>query len=180
MIAPDMTQHGRFVPLEQADYQALDHGVYLKGLLKPFKGKGALEAWASQCEAMRAQVIALSQRRVLAQTQRYPLRFLPLQLAQQAAGAGTSLLRWRSPDHARMGLPVWEDAMRSAAMPARLAADLYAVELDRIVLNMQISLLRTLRRQALECANKMAQAEAVYQRRQHQDATFSPPPTESL
>lgn len=171
----------RFLPLDQADYQRLDHGVYLKGLLKPFKGKGPLETWASQCDALRAQVVALAQRRVLAQAHNPPLRLLPLQLAQQTTGASTSLLRWRSPDHARMGLPVWQDTMLSPATPARLVADLYAVELDRIVLNMQVSLLRTLRRQALECASKMAQAEAVYQQRVRQGSAPFPitPPTES-
>ena len=33
-------QPARFLPLEQADFQRLEHGSYLKGLLQPFKGKG--------------------------------------------------------------------------------------------------------------------------------------------
>ena len=44
---------------------------------------------------------------------------------------------------------------------------------------MQISLTHTLARQALDCANKMAQAEAVYLRRVHGHAasTTTPPTT---
>ncbi|CFB60980.1 hypothetical protein LMG16407_01029 [Pandoraea apista] len=29
-------QPARFLPLEQADFQRLEHGSYLKGLLQPF------------------------------------------------------------------------------------------------------------------------------------------------
>ncbi len=39
------------------------------------------------------------------------------------------------------------------------------MEVQRIVLNMQISLLHTLGRQAHECANKVAQAESIYLQR---------------
>jgi hypothetical protein len=44
-------------------------------------------------------------------------------------------------------------------------ADLHAIELQRITLNMQISLLHTLGRQAQECASKAAEAEDAYLRR---------------
>jgi hypothetical protein len=39
------------------------------------------------------------------------------------------------------------------------------MELQRIALNMQISLTHSIARQALDCAGKMAQAEATYHRR---------------
>lgn len=53
----------RFTPLEQADFQRLEHAAYLKGLLQPFKGKGRLESWANQCAALRDDLIVLAQRR---------------------------------------------------------------------------------------------------------------------
>ena len=37
-----------FQGLQQAAFVKLEHAASLKGLLKPFKGKGDLEAWASQ------------------------------------------------------------------------------------------------------------------------------------
>ncbi|MGV8241896.1 DUF3158 family protein, partial [Pseudomonas aeruginosa] len=49
--------------------------------------------------------------------------------------------------------------------PVNLLADLPALELQRITLNMQISLLHTLGRQAQECASKAAQADDAYLRR---------------
>lgn len=158
-----MNQPQRFFhPLEQIDFLKLKHAGYLKGLLKPFKGKGTLEDWASQCHALRDELIALGQKHVLAQAQSYPFPLLPIELAQQKTGAGTTFLRWRTHDRSAMGVALWEEQMHQPATPVNLLDDLFALEQQRIVLNMQISLLHTLGRQALDCASKMAQAEDVY------------------
>ncbi|OVZ58322.1 integrase [Pigmentiphaga sp. NML080357] len=167
----------RFVALEQADFQRLEHAGYLKGLLQPFKGKGSLETWASQCTALRDDVIGLAQRRVLPQARTYPFSLLDVQLAQQATGAGTTFLRWRNLDRSSMGVALWEALLANPATPASLIDELYAMELQRIVLNMQISLTHSIARQALECANKAAQAEAAYLRRVHGHAASVPPTT---
>ncbi|MEB1846815.1 DUF3158 family protein [Xanthomonas campestris pv. campestris] len=167
MTAQSSAAPRHFVPLEQSDFQRLEHAAYLKGLLKPFKGKGSLEAWANQCAALRDDVIALAQRRVLPQARTYPFSLLPVQLAQQTTGAGTTFLRWRNLDRSSMGVTLWQHLIASPSTPERLIDDLYAIELQRIALNMQISLTHSMARQALECASKMAQAEAVYLRRVH-------------
>ncbi|MFV3378667.1 DUF3158 family protein, partial [Pseudomonas sp. NY11226] len=88
--SPPISHSTRFVALEQADFQRLEHAGYLKGLLQPFKGKGSLETWASLCAALRDDVIGLAQRRVLPQARTYPFSLLDVQLAQQATGAGTT------------------------------------------------------------------------------------------
>ncbi|EYS96971.1 integrase [Cupriavidus sp. SK-4] len=164
-------QPRRFTALEQADFQRLEHAGYLKGLLQPFKGKGSLEAWAGQCLALRDSVIVLAQRRVLPQARAYPFNLLNVQLAQQTTGAGTTFLRWRNVDRSSMGVALWESLIGSPAIPASLIDDLYAMEMQRIALNMQISLTHSIARNALECANKMAQAEAAYLRRTHSHST---------
>ena len=158
-------QPARFLPLEQADFQRLEHSGYLKGLLQPFKGKGSLETWASQCMSLRDEMIALAQRQVLPQARAYPFSLLDVQLAQQTTGAGTTFLRWRNLDRSAMGVALWESLLDRPATPASLIDDLYAMELQRIALNMQISLLHTLGRQAQECASKAAEAEDAYLRR---------------
>ena len=157
----------RFVPLGQADFQRLEHAGYLKGLLQPFKGKGSLETWANQCMALRDELITLAQRQVLPQARAYPFNLLDVQLAQQATGAGTTFLRWRNLDRSAMGVALWESLLDRPATPASLIDDLYAMELQRIALNMQISLTHSIARHALECASRMAQAEATYLRRVH-------------
>ena len=151
-----------FHPLQQTAFMKLEHAGSQKGLLKPFKGKGDLEAWASQCFAMRDELIALAQRQVLQQAVGHPFHLLPIELAQQTTGAGTAFLRWRRHDRSAMGVALWQELMASTSTPVNLLADLHAIELQRITLNMQISLLHTLGRQAQECASKAAEAEDAY------------------
>ena len=154
-----------FQGLQQAAFMKLEHAASLKGLLKPFKGKGDLEAWASQCFAMRDELIGLTQRQVLQQAVGHPFHLLPVELAQQTTGAGTAFLRWRKHDRSAMGVALWQELMASTGTPINLLAELHAIELQRITLNMQISLLHTLGRQAQECASKAAKAEDAYLRR---------------
>ncbi|KWV12226.1 DUF3158 family protein [Xanthomonas translucens pv. translucens] len=154
-----------FRGLEQPAFMRLEHAASLKGLLKPFKGKGDFETWASQCFAMRDEVIALAQRQVLSQACGHPFHLLSIELAQQSTGAGTAFLRWRRHDRSAMGVALWQELIASTSTPVNLLADLHAIELQRITLNMQISLLHTLGRQAQECASKASEADAAYLRR---------------
>lgn len=160
-----MNQQHPFQPLEQHAFQSLQHAAYLKGLLRPFKGKGELESWANDCFDLRDDLVSLAQRRVLPQTQRRPLNLLPAQLAQQSTGAGTTFLRWRNPDRSAMGVALWETMIASPDTPSSLIPELLALEEQRIVLNMQISLLHTLARQAQDCAGKMQRARDAAARR---------------
>ncbi|HBO0859784.1 DUF3158 family protein [Pseudomonas aeruginosa] len=171
-----MTAAQRFVALEQASFQRLEHASYLKGLLKPFKGNSALETWASQCEDLRDSLITLAQRQVLPQARSHPFNLLPVQLAQQQTGAGTTFLRWRNLDRSRMGVALWQEMLANPATPLGLVGDLHAIEVQRAVLNMQISLLHTLARQARECASKLAQADEAYLRRAGIYADMGQPP----
>lgn len=151
-----------FRPLEQSAFLHLEHAAYLKGLLRPFKSKGALEDWANLCFGLRDSLIALAQQQVLAQAVGHPFHLFPVELAQQKTGAGTTFLRWRRPDRSAMGVHLWRGLMSSPATPTNLLDDLLAMELQRAALNMQISMLHSLGRQAQDCARKMAQAEEAY------------------
>ncbi|MFJ4443364.1 DUF3158 family protein [Pseudomonas sp. NPDC089422] len=156
-----------FIPLAQADYQALAQSAYLKGLLQPFKGKGSLATWANQCLALRDGLIEVASSRVLAQARAYPFNRLPVQLYPQATGAGTTFLRWRNVSRTSMGVMLWEKLVADPTTPAVLLEDLLALEQQRIVLNLQISLTHSLGRQAVDCASKWAHAEAIYQQHTH-------------
>ncbi|OWB29456.1 DUF3158 family protein [Xanthomonas oryzae pv. oryzicola] len=169
------TRGGRFAPLQQADFRRLRQAASLKGLLQPFKGKGPLDAWASECHALRDDLMDLAQQRVLAQANRYPFLLLPVQLALQNTGAGTRFLRWRRHDRSAMGVALWRELMESAATPQGLLDDLHAIEVQRVVINMQVSLLHTLGRQAQECADKLGHADACLMRRHAPVPDRSPP-----
>src|SRR3546814_20868044 len=103
----------------------LEHAASLKGLLKPFKGKGDFEAWASQCFAMRDELIGLAQRQVLQQAVGHPFHLLPIELAQQTTGAGTTFLRCRKNDRTAMGVAPWPKLQASTCTPANLLPDLH-------------------------------------------------------
>lgn len=169
-----MNATNRFGVLEQADFQRLEHAAYLKGLLKPFKGNGELATWASQCAALRDELIDLAQRRVLAQARSHPFNLLPVQLAQQTSGAGTTFLRWRNLDRSRMGVALWEELIASPATPNSLIDALCALEQQRVVLNMQISLCHSIARQGMECASKVMSAQAARKRRETDGSEAAP------
>ena len=160
-----MTQPNYFMPLEQTAYQALEQIAYLKGLLKPFNGKGSLEDWASRCSGLRDDLITLAERRILPQARSHPFSRLPVQLALQTTGAGTTFLRWRNADRSKMGVMLWEELVSSTATPVALVPDLLMMEEQRVIINMQVSLLHSMVRQALECAGKLERAEDVAKRR---------------
>ncbi|MEW5071006.1 DUF3158 family protein, partial [Pseudomonas aeruginosa] len=111
-----------FRPLQQTAFMRLEHAGSQKGLLRPFKGKGDLEAWASQCFAMRDELIGLAQRQVLQQALGHPFHLLPIELAQQTTGAGTVFLRWRKHDRSAMGVALWQELMASTSTPVNLLA----------------------------------------------------------
>ena len=154
-----------FQLLEQPDFISLEQAASLKGLLKPFKGKRALDGLTSQCEQLRNQLIVLARTHVLQQTKSYPFSLLPVQLAQQTTSAGTVFLRWRTVDRSTMGVHLWDELIWSQKTSSNLVADLYAIEVQRIVLNMQVSLMHTIARQACACAEKLAHAQSVFEKR---------------
>ena len=160
-------QQTAFRPLQREAFQRLQQAASLKGLLKPFKGKGELTQFADLCRAQESDLKALAQE-VLSQARRYPFTLVPVRLTEQNTQAGTQFLRWQLVTDRRMGVGVWAEMMGSPRTPESMLQDLYVMELQRITLNMQMSLLHSITKQAAECAEKMGQAEAVYTARLQQ------------
>lgn len=154
-----------FTPLEQAAYAGLEQAASLKGFLKPFKGKGDLDLLAERSGKLRDDLVKVAIDHVLGQAGQEPYSMLPVQLTRQTTEAGTVFLRWRRVDRARMGVKVWEELIASEKTPAPLLQGLYELEIQRIAINMQISLVHTVARQAAECAEKMALAEETLRAR---------------
>lgn len=162
-----------FRMLEQRAFSSLEHAAFHKGLLKPFKGKGELGQFACYCEQLMEGLIHLAVHEVLAQTGRYPFTLLPVRLTRQSTGAGTVFLRWTRVDRSQMGVLLWDELLADPRTPDAMIDDLYAVEQQRIALNMQISLMHTLSRQASTCADRMSEAEAAYRHRTRFNQTTS-------
>lgn len=160
-IVPELQQTA-FRPLQQTAFQGLQQGASLKGLLKPFKGKGELDQLAALCQAIEGQLRQLAQD-VLNQARQRPFSLLPVRLTEQLTGSGTVFLRWQHVQSRRMGVGVWSEMLQTKRINENLLHDLVAIEHQRITLNMQISLIHSIGKQAAECAEKVAQADAVLQ-----------------
>ncbi|QFG29387.1 DUF3158 family protein [Pseudomonas umsongensis] len=141
-------------------YRQLAHAASLKGLLKPFKGKGELVHLAQVARDIEAQLGRLMEA-VMQQAGRPPYSMLDTRLVLQNTGAGNAFLRWRTRDFARMGVAVWEQQVANPALSPAMREGLYRFECDRIALNLQMSVVHSLFRQASTCAIKMASAEQV-------------------
>jgi len=98
-------QQTAFRPLQQEAFQRLQQAASLKGLLKPFKGKGELTQFADLCRAQESDLKALAQE-VLSQARRYPFTLVPVRLTEQNTQAGTQFLRWQQVTDRRMGVGV--------------------------------------------------------------------------
>ncbi|MCD5972576.1 DUF3158 family protein [Pseudomonas sp. CDFA 550] len=161
-------QQSTFVPLQQDAFSGLQHAPFLKGFLKPFKGKGGMLQLAELCRSLEADLNALAEDQVLAQANRHPYTLLPVRMVRQRTSAGTVFLRWQEMGTRQMGVNVWSILLADPRTPESLLQDLHTMEQQRVALNMQISLVHTIGRQAAECAEKMAQADAVYAERLQQ------------
>ena len=114
-----------------------------------------METWASQCSCATADRPGTAARAAPG-ARPYPFSLLGVQLAQQTTGAGTTFLRWRNLDRSANGRRVvggcWPPRDTGLAESTTWAA----MELQRIALNMQISLTHSIARHALECASGWA------------------------
>lgn len=154
-----------FKPLEQVAFQNLELAGYLKGFLKPFKGKRELEVWGRDCEQLRDQLIDLCKHKILDQTKSYPFALLPIRLVQHRTGHGPIYLRWSDLKRTKMGVELWQSVVKNPKIPNHIIAELLALEAQRIVINMQISVLHSMMRQVLDCAQKMHQAQITIDKR---------------
>ncbi|MGY3324061.1 MULTISPECIES: DUF3158 family protein [Pseudomonas] len=149
-----------FEALTPDAYRQLEHAASLKGLLKPFKGKGELEHLAQVAREIEAQLCRLMEA-VVQQAGQPPYSLLKIRLVLQKTSAGSTFLRWRTRDFSRMGVAVWERQISNKALPQIVRKELHRFECARIALNLQMSVVHSLYRQATTCAIKMASAEQL-------------------
>lgn len=128
----------------------------LKGLLR-VREPQALARDAAETEANLHQI----QQLLLHRAWRWPLRNLPLMLCRGPARSGADFLRWRNPQNNRSGIPGWQALVQDAAQPLAVREALLAIERDRIVFNMQMSVCTFILRQIRECSAKMTEAENI-------------------
>lgn len=114
--------------------------------------------------------------RLIQSARRYPVRQLPLIFTIGPAPSGANFLRWRNQQNNKSGTPAFCNLIGDPKIPQRARDALLEIERDRIVFNMQMSVLTFIIRQARECqekwnrqkccirGNKIADAEHELQR----------------
>ena len=90
-----------------------------------------------------------------------PYSLLDIRLVLQNTSAGSTFLRWRTRDFSRMGVAVWERQLCNKPLPQVVREGLHRFECDRIALNLQMSVVHSLYRQASTCSIKMVSAERL-------------------
>lgn len=153
---------GGYQPLADEDYKMLAYISSLKGLLKPFKSKGELELLERNAHSAREMMEPLM-RRLIQSARRYPVRQLPLIFTLGPAPSGANFLRWRNQQNNKTGTPAFCHLIGDPKVAQRARDALLEIERDRIVFNMQMSVLTFIIRQARECQQKMEQAQRLHQ-----------------
>ncbi|QLB12767.1 uncharacterized protein DUF3158 [Bisgaardia hudsonensis] len=88
------------------------------------------------------------------------LQNLPIfMIKDKSSSSGGAFLRWRSMNHTGTGETVWQPLLTDKNMSEQLRDQLVAVEKDRILVNMQVSIFNYILRQLLECASKIEKVE---------------------
>jgi hypothetical protein len=147
------TQPG-YRTLSSADWLAYESS--LKGLLR-VREPQALAQFATEAEATLHQIQTL----IINRAWRWPLRYLPLMLCRGPARSGADFLRWRNQQNNRSGIPGWQVLMKDTSLPPAVREALLAIEHDRIVFNMQMSVITFMLRQIRECSVKIENARII-------------------
>ncbi|EGT5656560.1 DUF3158 family protein [Citrobacter braakii] len=137
--------------LTGADWLAYESS--LKGLLR-VREPVLLARYATEAAATLHQIQIL----ILHRAWRWPLRYLPLMLCRGPARSGATFLRWRNQQNNRSGTAAWQALIQDASLSQAVRDALLAIERDRIVFNMQMSVTTFILRQIRECSAKMTDA----------------------
>lgn len=80
-------------------------------------------------------------------------------IKDKASSSGGTFLRWRSMQNARTGGTVWQPIVDDKSVPVDVRKKVVAVEKDRILINMQISVFNHILRQLADCAEKLKEVD---------------------
>lgn len=90
---------------------------------------------------------------------------LPLLLYKDGSGssAGAAYLRWRNLENSKSGQKAWENIVGDKRYSREVRASMVQIEKERLVLNMQVSVMTSIMRQLSECAEKMDKVDELFQ-----------------
>ncbi|MCT6866480.1 MAG: DUF3158 family protein [Gilliamella apicola] len=135
-------------PLSELDYKFLEQNLSLKGLLKPFKGKGELEQPLQEIENTISQLEQISERLIEDNKERLPIKYLPFYLKKRRLKNGSIYLSWKQikivieqGKTKRMeieGKKLIYDALKHKTLSLKDKNFIREIEKDRLTINFQM------------------------------------------
>ena len=150
-VSEAATGYRSLAPSDWCAYESL-----LKGLLR-VREPQALARYATEAEATLHQIQTL----IIHRAWRWPLQHLPLILCRGPARSGATFLRWRNYQAGCSGFVAWQQMVQDTSQSAAVHHALLVIEQDRIMFNMQMSVMTFILRQIRECSVKLTDARDV-------------------
>lgn len=130
----------------------------LKQLFSYFDTVSDYELLQEQFTQARAHFMAAQDNMV--QSVRQELSPLAVYMIKdKASSSGGTFLRWRSMHNTKTGGTVWLPIVDDESVPVDVRQKVVAVEKDRILINMQISVFNHILRQLSDCAEKLQEVD---------------------
>lgn len=150
LIPADMyKQLGRTTPLNDS----------LKQLFSELDSVQQYEYLSESLAAVR-EVLMLQQNEMLHNVRQSELSVLPIHMIRdKASSSGGSFLRWRSFHAAKTGSSVLPPIFDDPRLPVDLRQKLVSAEKERILINLQVSVLNFMMRQVLSAVEKIKDME---------------------
>lgn len=142
--------------LTPIDYNFVRQYPSLKGLLKPFKGKGEYEALLAEIENCVTRLEMMGDRLINETKEKLPIKYLPFNLSSRKLKNGSVYLTWRHTrteiiegKHKRVSVEGKKLILDAIKSDSPLSQDekkfLIEMENDRLTLNMQMRMCAQLR-----------------------------------
>lgn len=158
-------------------YKHLAHDSSLKGLLKPFKGKGDYEELVELVRSAQNKLQVIMKHLVtLTEHQQIAHRRMTLRLHKSASGQ--YYLRWRTfgnTANTASGDELWKQVVSDPLTAPVTKRNLLVLEKQRIALNLQAACVQSMLKQALQGRTKVVAAESlVVELLQNRDSRSKP------
>lgn len=149
-------QEERASTLTPTDYYFAKQYLSLKGLLKPFKGKGEYEALLNEIVSCVSRLEMLGEKLINDSKDKLPIKYLPFNLSSRKLKNGSVYLTWRHTrteiiegKQKRVNIEGKQLILNAIKPGSPLSQDekkfLIEMENDRLTLNMQMRLCAQLR-----------------------------------
>ncbi|MGQ9444957.1 DUF3158 family protein [[Pasteurella] aerogenes] len=86
---------------------------------------------------------------------------IPLVITRDTSRTGVKMLRWKNLAISKAGQEAWRNIVTDQQYPKEARQILAQCEKDRILLNMQISIMSSIIRQLHECSKKLSEVEKL-------------------